>query len=158
MSEPRKLCRQFEDWLLENTGQPLAKVWQEHLDGCASCREQGATHTLLAAGFATEPVPELSVAFDRRLATRLGEGVRVRRLRGWRLAAMAAYAAFATAGLAWALRDVPLPVLDPSSAWTALLACALVPPSLALALLLSRFMPLRNPGAAQRGSGLLLGL
>lgn len=159
MPDPRENCLEFEDRLLENrTLDPLPESLQGHLDECPSCRRQFGAHALLTAAFEGETVPALSATFDTRLTTAVGVAeVRIERLRGWRLSAMAAYITLAGGATAWLLRDVAL-TLDPGSAWTALLVALLVPPSFALALALSRLLPARPGGGSGAGPAMLLGL
>lgn len=158
MSDPRELCRRFEDRLLEDRGHgSLSEMLRHHLDDCPGCREQLRTHALLIAAFESEAPPEPSSAFDARLTTAVTAKVRIERLRGWRLSAMAAYTALAGGATAWLLNDVTLAV-DPGSGWTALLVSLLVPPSFALALALSRLLPTRPAGGSGAGPPMLLGL
>ncbi|MFQ5525793.1 MAG: anti-sigma factor family protein [Thermoanaerobaculia bacterium] len=160
MSEPNLDCARFEDWLSDGSAGPESEaIWLDHLEECSACRTQLATHRLLVEAFQDEPAPVLSPGFEGRLADRLRPAVRVRRLAGWRLAAMLAYGLTAALAMAWVLRNVSLPSIDLASGWARFMAMALVPPSLALAVFLSRFMPARNPGSPPvSGSGFMLGL
>ena len=137
-------CDRFDQWLLEDGATLDSPVWREHLQGCAECREQWHAHQLLAATFAEEEVPELSPAFDAGLDRKIASIVEVRPLRGWRTAAMIAYVAAALGLLGWALKDVPLPTIDPSSPWVAVVAFIAIPLTFWLAIAASRLIPGRG--------------
>jgi len=136
-------CDRFETLLLEGGPNADVRDWHDHLAGCAGCREQWATHQMLVATFAEEAVPELSPAFDTGLQRKLDEAIRVRPLRGWRIAALAAYALAAVAFMRWLLIRFPLPenALDPASPWTLALAMIAVPLSLWLTAAATRLLP-----------------
>lgn len=96
---------------------------------------------MLVAAFADERVPGLSFEFDNGLDRKLEAAVEIRPLRGWRTAAMLAYALVAGGILGWLLRDAPLPAVDPSATWVALVSFLAIPLSFALAIAASRWMP-----------------
>ena len=142
MSDSTDRCDRFEEWLAQGSG--TDESWRRHVGSCVACRDQSTAQGLLMATFEDEAAPRLSPSFDARLQARLEASPRVAPLRGWRLAAMIAYGALALAGLAWALRDAPLPAIDPREPWVAVLALSMVPASFALALFVSRFLPARH--------------
>ena len=141
MSEKRIECDRFDQWLLEGGTELESRVWGDHLEGCAECREQWHAHQMLAVTFAEEEVPEPSPAFEAGLDRKLASVVEIRPLRGWRRAAMLAYSVVAFGLLGWLLKDVPLPTLDLSAPWLGLVACLAVPLTLMLAIAASRWMP-----------------
>jgi hypothetical protein len=143
MSEYQTDCDRFEALLLEGGSEANARDWHDHLAGCASCREQWTAHQMLVATFAEEAVPELSPAFEAGLQRKLDAAIEVRPLRGWRIAALAAYAAAAVAFMRWILIRFPLPevVIDPSSPWTAGAAMIAVPLTLWLTATATRLLP-----------------
>lgn len=144
MAETRDRCDRFADWLLDGGDDPAGGDWQRHLEECGGCRAQWQAHRALALTFAAEPVPELSPAFATGLERKLASGAETRRLRGWRLAALLAYAGAALGLLGWALRDVPLPAIDPAAPWVAVATLLAVPLSLLVAIAASRWMPRRG--------------
>jgi predicted anti-sigma-YlaC factor YlaD len=145
MSDHFSTCTRLEEALLEGELQTLPDALREHSATCPDCREQVAVHGSLLTAFAGHPVPELSASFDAQLGKKLrATKPRIHPLSGWRLAAMLGYAAIAILSLDWALRDVPLPAIDPSSPWVAAAAFLAVPLTLALAVTASRWLP--GPG------------
>ncbi len=141
-------CSHFESWLLESGEAAELDRWRPHLEDCSGCREQWASHQFLLAAFAEESVPELSPAFqtglDRKLET---VQVRVAPLTGWRKAALAAYAALVVALMAWVLNRFPLPdlAIDTTSPWTMAIAMLVVPLSLWMTMLATRWLPQQRP-------------
>ncbi len=124
----------------------LSEDLRKHLDACPECQAQWTIDGLLREAFAESTVPTLSQDFERRLEARIAKRAATSRLRhlplrGWRLAALGAYAALAAAALAWLFRDVSWPRLDPSSPALAVATLAAVPLSLILAVAASRWLP-----------------
>ena len=144
MYEKRFECDRFDQWLLDDGTKLERPVWREHLAGCSECREQWHAHQMLAATFATEEVPELSPDFDAALDRRLAAAVEIKPLRGWRLAAMLAYAGIALALLAWAMKSVPLPTIDLSAPWVPVAVLLAVPLTFILAIGAARLIPMRR--------------
>jgi len=137
-------CERFEQWMLDGGTELESPVWRDHLESCDVCREQWHAHRMLAATFANLKVPELSPAFESGLNRKIASAVEIRPLRGWRWAAMFGYGAGALGALAWALRDVPLPTIDPSSPWIPVAALIAVPLTFMLAIAASRLIPGRG--------------
>lgn len=137
-------CERFDQWLLEGGTEIESPVWREHLESCAECREQWHAHWLLAQAFADEAVPELSPAFGAGLDRKLASVVEIRPLRGWRVAAMIAYAAAAIGLLGWAFKTVQLPTIDLTSPWVPVAAFLAVPLTFWLAIAASRLIPGRG--------------
>jgi hypothetical protein len=147
MSEHHTDCERFETLLLERGPDADVRAWHDHLASCAGCLEQWATHQMLVATFAEEATPELSPAFEAGLQRKLDAAIRVRPLRGWRVAALAAYALGAVALMRWILVRFPLPqdALDPGSPWIAALVMIAVPFSLWLTAAATRLLPAIGP-------------
>lgn len=154
MSEQRRECDRFDQWLREAEPGSDSTAWLEHLDGCAECQGQWHSHELLTASLAVEAVPELSPGFEARLRRRVATEMEVRPLRGWRRAAMLAYAAGAAALLFWALRGVPLPAIDLTSPWVIAATLTALPWTFLLAIGASRWLP--GSGWRQGGRPLAL--
>lgn len=144
MAEKRTDCDRFDQWLIEGGTGLESSERRRHRAGCAECQKQWRAHQMLAATFAEEPVPELSAAFEAGLTRKLGAGIEVRPLRGWRKAALLAYVAAAAGLLGWALRGAPLPTIDPAAPWVPVAAFIAVPLTLLLAIAASRWIP--GPG------------
>jgi hypothetical protein len=144
MSEKCDDCDRFERWLLTGGTELESRVWDDHLESCAECREQWHAHRMLVATFAGKDAPELSPAFEAGLDRKLGSRVEIRPLRGWRRAAMLAYAVGALGILGWALKDVPLPTIDLSAPWVPVAALVVVPLTFPLAIAASRWIPGRG--------------
>lgn len=73
MSDHRRndRCDEFDRLRPEGkVDDPRARRWQEHLDGCAHCREQVRADGLLRETLAA-PAPELVAGFEERLRRRL---------------------------------------------------------------------------------------
>ena len=144
MSETRTDCDRFDQWLLEGFTTLDGPMWADHLDACAECRDQWHAHQMLVVAFAEEEVPELSPAFEAGLDRKLASVVEIRPLSGWRTVAMLAYVAAALSLLGWALQGVPLPTIDLSARWVAVVALIGVPLSFMLAITASRWLPGRG--------------
>ena len=142
MSEQNLKCTEIESWILEPVSQDLPPELNDHLTTCSGCKEQVWLHQSLVAAFVEEAVPELSSSFEAGLEKKLaGARLAVTPLAGWRRVAMIGYAAVATAFLAWALRDVPLPTIDISAPWVLVGVFLAVPLTLLLAVAASRWLP-----------------
>jgi hypothetical protein len=137
-------CERFEDWMHDTREGADLTAWVAHLDGCAACREQWRAHRLLVAVFVGEAVPEISLSFEAGLERKLRAAVRVRPLRGWRLAALGAYALAAVVLLRWIFAHFPPPAIDPSSPWATAGALILAPLSLWLVVAATRLLPARR--------------
>jgi len=144
MTDPRHDCDRFAEWLLETDGTPESPFSSDHLETCSECRDQWHTHRMLAVNFADAKVPELSPIFEATLDRKRASMVEIRPLRGWRKAAMLAYATTALALVGWALKDVPLPTIDLSTPWVPAALFLAVPLTLMLAIAASRWLP--GPG------------
>ena len=144
MADTHATCERFEELLLERSAELESGVWSNHLASCAGCREQWQAHTALMATFAAERVPELSLAFEAGLERKIEASLQVVPLKGWRLAAMTAYAAAALVVLWWALSGVRLPTIDPSSPWVFIMVLVAAPLSLLLAMAASRLIPVKG--------------
>lgn len=154
MSENRHDCDHFASLLLEGAPESTLQEWYDHLEGCASCRDQRATHHILVATFSEETVPELSPAFEGRLQAKIEASVRVRPLKGWRMAAMIGYALSAALLLSWLFTKFPLTAvsIDTSSPWIIALALLAVPLTLWLTIGATRWLPpKRSPATTQLG-------
>ncbi len=99
--------------------------WNDHLAGCADCREQASADALLRGTLGQAPAPpEVSAAFEGRLRRRLqrrtaGRPITARRTGGLRpsgLWALAAYGTAATGASAAILARLPWESLAPSPA------------------------------------------
>ncbi len=136
-------CQEFEEDLLRGGAELDLEGWHSHLETCESCRQQGSMHQLLVACLAEVPVPELSPGFEAGLRRKLEERIEVRPLRGWRVAAMAAYAFMGALLLRWVFGRFPLPsiAIDPASPWILGLALLAVPLTLWLAIGATRWLP-----------------
>ena len=145
MFENNTTCQSFGRWLLEADATDGLSEWSGHVERCPDCEGQWLAHRMLTAGLADRAVPELSTGFEVRLRRRLTSEIDVRPLRGWKLAAMAAYVVVGLGGLAWALRGVPLPAIDPSSPWVLAGALLAAPWTFLLAIAASRWMPRSGP-------------
>ena len=155
MSDEGTRCEQVGQWLLEPGFSELAPELSGHAESCDSCREQVWLHHSLAAAFAEEDVPELSANFNAGLEKKLvGARVEVRRLAGWRMAAMLGYAVAATGISGWALRGIPMPTIDLSAPWVPVAMFIAVPMTLLLAVTASRWLPGPAPKAQQRALAL----
>ncbi|HSC25692.1 MAG TPA: hypothetical protein VLD67_00375 [Vicinamibacterales bacterium] len=144
MPEPLVDCSRFRDWLSpdgQNTG---GAGWTSHLDTCADCRAQWLTHEVLSASLgrldAPSPSPVPSDVLNRRLEAALPR----RPLTGWRRAALLGYAGGSGAALTRLMRDVPVPVVTLASPWDAVAILAAVPVTLMVALVASRWLPVRG--------------
>ena len=140
MSDEPRSCDRFDRWLLEGDRATVP----EHFQHCVECRPQWQAHAALATTFAGEAVPELSFGFEAGLDRKLAAVVEVRPLRplrGWRRAAMVGYVAAGLGALGWALRDVPLPAIDPSAPWLGVATFVAVPLTFLLAIGVSRWIP-----------------
>ncbi len=144
MPDDRIQCDQFEQMLAEADGVPESSVPLDHVESCAECLAQLQAHRVLAATLAGEEVPDLSPAFQAGLERKLASRIEVRPLRGWRKAAMLTYWAAALGLLGWILKDVPLPVIDPSEPWVTVAAFVAVPLTFVLAIAASLWIP--GPG------------
>ncbi len=151
MSELSRECEDFAGWLLEST-ESESPAWRDHLERCKGCRAQADAHSMLTSAFAAEPVPELSDAFESRLARRLAPELEIRPLAGWRRAAMVAYIVVSLILLGWSLRAVELPTIDLSAPWVPVAALVAVPLSLMLAIRVSGWLP---AGLRPRGPGIV---
>ena len=143
MSENHTDCQIFEDLLLDDGSSRAIEAWRPHLQTCARCREQLATHQMLVATFADEIVPELSPSFAAGLERKIEATTAIKPLRGWRLAAMVGYALLAVGLLRWAFVRFPLPAIpiDPGSPWILASAILAVPLTLLLAVGATRWLP-----------------
>lgn len=146
MSENRDYtdCDRFEERLLEADVSNLGR-WRSHLEGCTACREQWQTHQMLVATFAEAEVPEISSSFQAGLDRKLEAALRVEPLKGWRLAALGAYALAAVALLRWIFVYFPLPTIDLSSPWTTVAALIIAPLSFLLTITATRLLPTTRP-------------
>lgn len=157
MSENRTDCSSFEAWLHDGAPDTESQSWTSHLEDCSACREQWVAHQMVVATFAEEAVPELSLGFEAGLQSKISAAIEVNPLRGWRLAAMAGYAAIAAVLLRWVFSRFPLPSIpiDPSSPWIMALAITAVPLSLWMTIGITRWLPSRR-GISTTPFGLLL--
>ena len=145
MSERRAVCDAFEEWLLDAGESALPVEWATHVGECPRCGAQWDAHGMLRAALSARSIPELSLGFDARLRQALATPpVTVRPLRGWRVAAMAAYVTAGLGGLYALLPELRLPQVDPTAPWVVLSTLVAVPLSFALAIAVSRWLPLRG--------------
>ena len=142
MSDDAIRCEQLAQWFLEKGREEMPTGLGEHVDSCASCREQVWIHQSMLAACAEEEIPELLPGFEGGLEKKMAVArVEVRSLSGWRRAAIIAYGVVALGILGWALRDIPLPAIDLSAPWVPVAVFAAVPLTLALAVAASRWLP-----------------
>ena len=147
MSDRHAVCDAFDEWLLDAGAVALPADWAAHVGECPRCGAQWDAHGLLTAALAARAVPELSRGFDARLHRALAaRQVTTRPLRGWRVAAMAAYMTGGAGGLYAMLPAVPMPRVDPAAPWVVLSTLVAVPLSFVLAIAVSRWLPARRTG------------
>jgi hypothetical protein len=144
MYEKHFECERFDQWLLEGATEIESPVWRQHLEDCEECSQQWFAHQVLAATFATEPVPELSSDFEASLDRKIAANIEIRPLSGWRRAAMFGYGLAALGVVGWTLRDISLPTIDLSSPWVPIAALVAVPLTFMLAIAASRLIPGRG--------------
>lgn len=157
MSESHTHCSRFEEILLDGASDAELQTWPAHLESCDSCHQQWTTHQMLEAVFAEESVPELSQAFEAGLQRKLdAAAIKIKPLRGWRVAAMAGYAMLAALLLEWVFNRFPLPSvsIDLASPWVLTIALIAVPVTMWLTIGATRWLPSRK-GIGTRALGLL---
>ena len=142
MSDEHQYCDRVAEWLLDPDRKGSPPELSDHLESCASCRDQLWIHQSILAAFVEEEIPELSPGFEAGLERKMAEArVEVRSLSGWRRAALIAYGVVALCILGWALRGIELPGIELSAPWVPVAAFGAVPLTLALAAAASRWLP-----------------